>query len=97
MVETIYALWIGFGIFAGLIVGFCIGFAVGGHVAFSLKSTGRHMSRRMSVDEARSKNVCRICGKTADGPLTMNYGAEYAHTKCLGSTTAAPRGTPPRF
>jgi hypothetical protein len=41
----------------------------------------------LSLEEARKKNVCRICGKAATpflgNPLVLDYGREYAHKKCI--------------
>ena len=37
----------------------------------------------LTVEQARKRYVCRICGKRADGPLTMDFGKEFAHTACL--------------
>ena len=47
----------------------------------------------MTVDEARKRGVCRICGDL-DSPrritptlidtFVVNYGEEYAHSSCLG-------------
>lgn len=39
----------------------------------------------LTVEQARGQKVCRICRGRADGPLTLNYGAEFAHTACLPS------------
>jgi len=36
-----------------------------------------------SLDDCRLLDICRICRKEASGPLTLNYGEEYAHTDCL--------------
>jgi hypothetical protein len=40
----------------------------------------------MTIEEARSKRVCRICGLPVRAPFTMNYGEEFAHTDCLPLT-----------
>lgn len=42
----------------------------------------------MTVEEARERRVCRVCGEAIHAPggplaLTLNYGEEFAHTSCL--------------
>jgi hypothetical protein len=44
-----------------------------------------HVSRPLSVEEARMCNVCRVCRCPYSAPFTMNYGEEFAHTKCINS------------
>lgn len=43
----------------------------------------KHAAVPLTVAEAREKRVCRICEKPANGPLTLDFGAEFAHTDCL--------------
>lgn len=39
----------------------------------------------LTVEDCRSLDICRICHQKASCPLTLNFGEEYAHTKCLKS------------
>lgn len=50
------------------------------------------MSEAMTVEQARDRGVCRLCGETiraASGnvvsptKVTYDFGREYAHTECL--------------
>lgn len=42
----------------------------------------------ISVQEAQLYQICRICGGPDTAPFTLNYGKEYAHTKCLTEARA---------
>ena len=37
----------------------------------------------IDVETARLLDVCRICKQPSSAPFKLNYGEEYAHTKCL--------------
>lgn len=40
-------------------------------------------NRPLSVEQARKRNVCRICEQRPTMPLILDYGKEYACQKCL--------------
>lgn len=53
------------------------------------------MSETLSVDEAKEKGICRICGLPAerwmyDQAMVYNYGKEYAHRDCLDGKSESP-------
>lgn len=46
------------------------------------------VERGRMVAAARAACVCRICGKPASQPFTLDFGREYAHTECLAADAA---------
>lgn len=41
------------------------------------------LAGKLTLEEAQRTNCCRICGKSVHAPFILNYGAEFAHEKCL--------------
>ena len=42
----------------------------------------------LSVEDARQRNLCRLCGESASVPITLDYGKEFAHTSCVSKLYA---------
>jgi len=52
----------------------------------------------ISVKDAQRLGVCRLCGEKMSAVFILNYGAEYAHQKCLKATGIKPnQGVPVRM